>query len=56
MNILYTKLNKKLDTLIKQTNYTHTNMKNTNTQTRIIKLTNTTFTKEHMDTLAIGPN
>lgn len=37
MDALYRKLNKKLNALIKQTHVTHTNMKNTNTQLRVIK-------------------
>jgi hypothetical protein len=46
MDTLYHKLNRKLDILIKQTYITHTNMKNTNTQSRLINLANTTFSKK----------
>ena len=60
LDTLYHKLNKKLDALIKQTHvthtHTHTNTKNTSTQSRLINLTNATFAKEHIDTLALGPN
>jgi hypothetical protein len=56
MDTLYQKLNKKLDILMKQTQTTHSNIKNTNTPPRLINLTNTTFTREHIHTLALGPN
>jgi tRNA U34 5-carboxymethylaminomethyl modifying GTPase MnmE/TrmE len=56
MDTLYQKLNKELDIQIKQTQTTHSNIKNTNTPPRLINLTNTTFTRQHIHTLALGPN
>jgi hypothetical protein len=56
MDTLYNKLNKKLDSLIKQTQNIHNDTKNTDTQPRLINLTNTTFTKEQINMLAHGPN
>jgi len=56
MNTVYNKLNKKLDSLIKQTQTIHYGTKNTNTQPRLIHLTNTTSTKEHINILALEPN
>jgi hypothetical protein len=49
-------LTKKLDILIKQTQTTHSNTKNTNTPPSLINLTNITFTREHIHTLALVPN
>jgi hypothetical protein len=59
MDTLYQKLNQKLDTLIKQqqqsqTKYNHTG--NAGAQTRLINLTNITFSKEHSHILTLGPN
>jgi len=56
MDTLYNKLNKKLDSPIKQTQNIHNDTKNTDTQPRLINLTNTTFTKEQINMLAHGPN
>jgi hypothetical protein len=56
MDTLYLKLNKKLDNLLKQTQTAYNNTKNTNTPPRLINLTNTTFTKEHIHTSALGHN
>jgi len=53
---VYQKLNKKLDNLIKQSQTTHNNIKNTNTPPRLINLTNTIFTKEHTHIMTLGPN
>jgi len=56
MDTIYHKLNKKRDSLIRQTQTIHNDTKNTNTQPRLINLTNTTFTKEQINKLARGPN
>jgi len=56
MDTLYQKLNQKLDRLTKQNQTIHHNSKNTNTQPRLINLTNIAFTREHNHTLAMGPN
>jgi hypothetical protein len=57
MNKTYQKLNKKLDSLTKHTRTTQRiAQKEQPTQARVINLTNTKFTKEQMDTLALGPN
>jgi hypothetical protein len=57
MNTLYQKLNKKLDSLTKPTQTINITGKNTHTaQARLINLTNLTFTKEHINTLALGLN
>jgi hypothetical protein len=56
VDTLYHKLNKKFDILIKQTQTTHSNIKNTNIPPRLVNLTNITFTGEHIHTLALGPN
>jgi hypothetical protein len=46
----------KLDNLIKQSQTTRNGIKNTNTPSRLINLTNTTFTKEYNHILTLGPN
>jgi tRNA U34 5-carboxymethylaminomethyl modifying enzyme MnmG/GidA len=56
MDILYQKLNKKLDGLSKQHQTTHYNDSNTNITPRLINLANITFTREHTHTLTMGPN
>jgi hypothetical protein len=56
MDTLYHKPNKKLDTLVKQTQNMYSNARNTNTHPRLINLTNITFTKEYINILALGPN
>jgi len=56
MDTLYQKLNQKLDRLTKQNQTIHHNSKNTNTQPRLINLTNIAFTREHNHALAGGPN
>jgi len=56
MDTLYHKRNKKLDSLIKETQTVHNDTKNTNTQPRLINLTNTTFTKEQINKLARRTN
>jgi tRNA U34 5-carboxymethylaminomethyl modifying GTPase MnmE/TrmE len=56
MDIMYRKLNKKLDTLTQHTQTAHDNTRDTHTQPRLINLTNTKFTKEQISTLALGPN
>jgi hypothetical protein len=57
MDNLYQKLNKKLDTLAKQTQTLHNIEKNAFTfHSRVINLTNTKFTKEQTHTLTLGLN
>jgi hypothetical protein len=57
MDNLYQKLNKKLDTLTKQTQTKHNNEKNAFTfHSRLINLTNTEFTKEQIHTITLGPS
>jgi len=56
MDTLYSQLNNKLNTLITQTTTTRTDTKNRNTHARIINLTDTTFSHEHLHTLSLGPN
>jgi prefoldin subunit 5 len=57
MYTLYQKLNKKLDSLTKPTQTLNNTEKNTHTeQARLINLTKVTFTKEHINTLALGLN
>jgi hypothetical protein len=56
MDILYIKLNNKLNTLITPTTTTCTDTKNRNTHARIINLTDNTFNHEHLHTLSLGPN
>ena len=55
MDTLYQKLNKKLDTLTQHTRTAQEVKRNTQTQPRLINLTNTKFTKEQISTLALGP-
>jgi hypothetical protein len=55
MDTLCQNLNQKLDNLIKQSQTTRNDIKNTNTPPRLINLTNTTFTKEHNHILTLGP-
>jgi hypothetical protein len=59
LDTLYRKLNQKLDTLIKQqqqpqTKHNYTG--NSRAQTRLINLTNITFSREHSHILILGPN
>ena len=57
MNILYEKLNRKLDSLTQQTRNLIKHKKYTQTESsRIINLTNITFTKEQINTLKLGPH
>jgi hypothetical protein len=58
MEQTYQKLNKKLDSLTKQTQTAHiTTRKNTHTSnSRVINLSKVKFTGEHINTLALGPN
>jgi len=56
VDTLYHKLNKKLDTQVKQAQTVHDITRSTHTQARLINLTNITFTKEQIHTLALGPN
>ena len=53
---MYQKLNKKLDSLTQHTRNAQDDTRNTHTQPRLINLTNTKFTKEQINTLALGPN
>ena len=56
MNILYEKLNCKLDSLTQQTRSVYKHKEYTQTErSRIINLTNITFTKEQINTLKLGP-
>jgi hypothetical protein len=56
MNILYEKLNRKLDSLTQQTRNLIKHKKYTQTESsRIINLTNITFTKEQINILKLGP-
>jgi len=55
MDNLYQKLNRKLDTLIRHTHFTHNTEKNTHTfHSRLINLTNTKYTKEQINTLTLA--
>jgi len=57
MDIVYQKLNKKLDMLTTQANTRHKNNTNTSKfQTRIINLPNVRITNEHIKMLSLGPN
>jgi hypothetical protein len=60
MDQTYEKLNKKLDALTKQSHLTHnstkTKMKTQTQNPRVINLSEVKFTKEQIDTLALGPN
>jgi len=56
MNILYEKFNRKLDSLTQQTRSVYKHKEYTQTErSRIINLTNITFTKEQINTLKLGP-
>ena len=58
MDIIYSKLNQKLNMLITYTTTIrkHTKESKHNTHTKVIKLSNTTFNHEHIHTLSLGPN
>jgi hypothetical protein len=58
MEQTYQKLNKKLDTLTKQTQTAHSNTgkKSHTNEARIINLSKVKFTGEQISTLALGPN
>jgi hypothetical protein len=57
MDNQYQKLNKKVDTLTKQTQTKHNNDKNAFTfYSRLINLSNIKFNKEQINTLTLGPN
>ena len=57
MDNLYQKLNKKLDTLTKQTQPTHNNENNTHSfHSRIVNLTKIKLINEQIKTLTLGPN
>jgi len=57
MDNQYQKLNKKVDTLTKQTQTKHNNDKNAFTfHSRLINLSNIKFNKEQINTLTLGPN
>jgi hypothetical protein len=56
MKKLYERLNSKLDSLTQKKTKTKTNTKKTQTEnSRVINLTNITFTKEQINTLKLGP-
>ena len=55
MDKTYLKLNKKLDSLTKQTHNTHNIERKAHTfHSRVINLTNVNFTREQINTLALG--
>jgi hypothetical protein len=57
MDKKYVKLNKKLDSLTKQKHTTHNTERKAHTfHSRVINLTNINFTREQINTLALGPN
>jgi hypothetical protein len=57
MDKTYLKLNEKLDSLTKQTHTTHNTERKAHTfHSRVINLTNVNFTREQINTLALGPN
>jgi uncharacterized protein YpuA (DUF1002 family) len=57
MDKIYLKLNKTLDSLTKQVQTTHNTKQKTQTfHARVINLTNINFTREQINTLALGPN
>jgi hypothetical protein len=57
MDKTYLKLNKKLDSLTKETHTTHNTERKAHTfHSRVISLTNVNFTREQINTLALGPN